>query len=85
MVDQREALRLWTHGKSRPKACDSLFSMIQKRGWITKEVRLRRIQKALKGRQLQLAHWLAKPLEKSEKEHVSAWDIARRKPVTMMG
>ena len=84
MTDQREALRLWTHGKSRPKACDSLFSMIQKRGWITKEVRLRRIQKALKGRQLQLARWLAKPLEKAEKKHVSAWDIARRKPVTFL-
>ena len=83
-ADQREALRLWTHGKSRPKACDSLFAIIQKRGWITKEVRLRRIQKALKGRQLQLAQWLAKPLEKSAKKHVSAWDIAKRKPVTFL-
>ena len=69
--DQREALRLWTHGKSQPKDCDTLFSKMQKLGLITKEVRLRRIDNALKKKQLQLARWLAKPLGKSAQKYVA--------------
>ena len=49
-TDHREALRLWTHGKSQPTDCDTLFSIIKKRGFITKEVRLRRIDNALESR-----------------------------------
>lgn len=78
--DHRDALRLWTHGKSQPKDCDTLFSMMKKRGLITKEVRLRRIDNALEKRQLQLARWLAKPLDQSAKQHVNAWAQARRHP-----
>ena len=70
--DHREALRLWTHGRSQPKDCDALFSKMQKLGLITKEVRLRRIDNALEKKQLQLARWLAKPLDKSVKQHVNA-------------
>ena len=79
-ADHREAIRLWTHGKSQPKDCDTLFSIIQKQGLITKEVRLRRIDNALEKRQLQLARWLAKPLDKSATQHINAWAQARRKP-----
>jgi len=78
--DRREALRLWTHGNSQPKDCDTLFSLIQKQGLITKEVRLRRIDNALEKRQLQLARWLAKPLDKSATQHINAWAQARRQP-----
>ena len=76
----REALRLWTHGKSQPTDCDTLFSIIKKRGLITKEVRLRRIDNALENRQLQLARWLAKPLDQSATQHINAWSQARRQP-----
>ncbi|MGB0358889.1 MAG: transglycosylase SLT domain-containing protein [Litorivicinaceae bacterium] len=79
-TDHREALRLWTHGKSQPTDCDTLFSIIKKRGLITKEVRLRRIDNALESRQLQLARWLAKPLDKSATQHINAWAQARRQP-----
>jgi soluble lytic murein transglycosylase len=79
-TDHREALRLWTHGKSQPTDCDTLFSIIKKRGFITKEVRLRRIDNALESRQLQLARWLAKPLDKSATQHINAWAQARRQP-----
>ena len=53
---------------------------MKKRGLITKEVRLRRIDNALEKRQLQLARWLAKPLDQSAKQHVNAWAQARRHP-----
>ena len=76
----REALRLWTHGKSQPTDCDTLFSIIKKRGLITKEVRLRRIDNALENRQLQLARWLAKPLDQSATQHINAWSQARHQP-----
>jgi soluble lytic murein transglycosylase len=79
-TDHREALRLWTHGKSQPTDCDALFSIIKKRGLITKEVRLRRIDNALENRQLQLARWLAKPLDKAATQHINAWARARRQP-----
>ena len=79
-TDHREALRLWTHGKSQPKDCDVLFSILQIQGLITKEVRLRRIDNALEQRQLQLARWLAKSLDKSVSQHINAWALARRQP-----
>ncbi|MDC1076575.1 transglycosylase SLT domain-containing protein [Litorivicinus sp.] len=83
-ADHREAVRLWTHGKSQPKACDTLFSLIQQRGLITKEVRLRRIDHALEKRQLQLARWLAKPLDQSATKHINAWAQARRQPAAFL-
>ncbi len=82
--DHREALRLWTHGKSQPKDCDTLFSIIQKRELITKEVRLRRINNALENRQLQLARWLAKSLDKSVTDQINAWAQARRRPAKFL-
>jgi len=78
--DRREALRLWTHGKSQPEACDPLFALLEKSGDLTDEVRLRRIDNALEENQLQLARWLAKPLKKSATGHIDAWDVARRDP-----
>ncbi|HBX26662.1 MAG TPA: hypothetical protein DEF72_04430 [Gammaproteobacteria bacterium] len=83
-IDKREALRLWTHGKSQPKACDTLFSIISKRGLITKEARFRRIDNALENGQLRLARWLAKPLDRSAKEHINAWVQARRQPAKFL-
>ena len=82
--DKREALRLWTHGKSQPKACDTLFSIIRKKGLITKEARLRRIDNALENGQLRLARWLAKPLDHSAKKHIDAWVQARRHPAKFL-
>lgn len=79
-ADRRDAVRLWTHGKSQPDACDPLFGMLKQRGYITDEVRLRRIDNALEENQLQLARWLAKPLKKSATGHIDAWDLARREP-----
>ena len=83
-TDHREALRLWTHGKSQPKACDTLFSIISKRGLITKEARLRRIDNALENGQLRLARWLAKPLDRSAKKNINAWVQARRQPAKFL-
>ena len=83
-TDEREALRLWTHGKSQPKACDTLFSIIRKKGLITKEARLRRIDNALENGQLRLARWLAKPLDHSAKKHINAWVQARRHPAKFL-
>ena len=83
-TDKREALRLWTHGKSQPKACDTLFSIIRKKGFITKEARLRRIDNALENSQLRLARWIAKPLDHSAKKYINAWVQARRQPAKFL-
>jgi len=83
-TDGREALRLWTHGKSQPKACDTLFSIISKRGLITKEARLNRIENALGNGQLRLARWLAKPLDHSARKYIDAWVQARGQPTKFL-
>lgn len=82
--DKQEALRLWTNGKSQPKECDRLFSLMQEKDWISKEVRLRRIDQALAGRQLALAKWLSKPLGTEAKNQIEAWSEARNKPVRFL-
>ena len=82
--DRREALRIWTHGRSRPKECDPLFAMIEKRGWITDQVRLRRIDEALEKNQLRLARWLAKKLDRKATAHIDAWAQARRNPARFL-
>lgn len=81
-ADRRDAIRLWTHGKSQPKACDPLFAILERSGYLTDAIRLRRIDNALEANQLQLARWLAKPLKKSATGHIDAWDLARRTPET---
>lgn len=81
-ADRRDAIRLWTHGKSQPKACDPLFAILERGGYLTDAIRLRRIDNALEANQLQLARWLAKPLKKSATGHIDAWDLARRTPET---
>lgn len=82
--DKHEALRLWTHGKSRPKECDPLFAMMAKKGWITKEIRLLRINKALSERQLRLAKWLAKSMDRDTKSYIKAWSEARATPISFL-
>lgn len=82
--DAREAIQLWTHGLSRPKACDGLFSWLATQGLITAEVRLRRIDRALAANQLNLAQWLAQPLKGRADGHIQAWRIARQTPKTYL-
>ena len=83
-ADRREAIQMWTRGKSQPKTCDPLFHLMDQKRWITDEVVLRRIDNALEKNQLQLARWLAKRLKKSGSAHVNAWDQARRKPAKFL-
>lgn len=83
-ADRREALRIWTYGRSRPKECDPLFAMMEKRDWITDPVRLRRIDEALGKNQLSLARWLAKKLDKSATGHIDAWARARSQPARFL-
>lgn len=78
--DARDAIQIWTHGLSRPKACDGLFRWLDQRGLITDEVRLRRIDRALSANQLNLAQWLAKPLNGRADGHIQAWRVARQNP-----
>ena len=78
--DARDAIQIWTHGLSRPKACDGLFRWLDQRGLITTEARLRRIDRALDANQLNLAQWLAKPLNGQADGHIQAWRVARQHP-----
>jgi soluble lytic murein transglycosylase len=83
-ADRREALRIWTHGRSRPKECDPLFAMMEERDWITDEVRLQRIDEALAKGQLRLARWLAKKLDRSATGHIDSWAQARSNPARFL-
>ena len=76
----QDAIQIWTHGLSRPKACDGLFQWIDQQGLITPAVRLRRIDRALAANQLNLAQWLAKPLAGQADGHITAWRVARQTP-----
>lgn len=78
--DLRDAVQLWIHGQSRPKACDSLFAKLETRGLLTDSVRLARIDQALEQGEIGLARWLARTLPASVTGHIDAWELARNQP-----
>lgn len=73
-----ESLDFWLSGKSRPKSCNSFFSLLRNKGFIDETLTWQRIALAMnKG-----ASSLAKALGKytSDKALISIWASARRKP-----
>jgi soluble lytic murein transglycosylase len=78
-VKQR-GIDLWLHGKSRPKACDSVFAWMEKRKLITKDLIWERIELAYENDQPNLARFLTKKLSKSEKERADLWYASYMKP-----
>lgn len=71
---------LWLHGRSRPKACDSVFKWMEKRKLISNSLIWERIELAYENDQPNLARFLAKKLSKSEKTRADLWYQTYMKP-----
>ncbi len=74
------ARKLWLAGRSRPAACDSLFSAWRKAGGLTDDLVWQRFQMALDNNQIRLAVYLQKMLPKARKSLASLWLEGHRHP-----
>ncbi|UTW45972.1 transglycosylase SLT domain-containing protein [bacterium SCSIO 12696] len=59
----KQGLALWNQGKSQPKDCDKLFTLLESHGHITDTLVWQRYSKALSNRQYKLARYLQKRLK----------------------
>lgn len=76
---------LWLHGKSRPKACDRLFSAWQKSGDFSTEMVWQRVQLALTANQTRLAGYLARMLPPAERAIAEQMVAVHRDPEKVLG
>ena len=72
--------KIWLHGKSRPKACDPVFSAWEAAGGRSKELTWKRIALAMEAGEWQLARYLGKKLGKQERTWVERWTKLYRNP-----
>jgi len=71
---------IWLSGRSQPKKCDVIFNAWQTEGHITTELRWQRIKLAMNKGRISLAKYLAKPLDKENKQFLDEWIKLYRKP-----
>ena len=64
---------IWLHGRSRPKACDPVFSAWEKAGWRTHALTWQRIEKAMLAGEWRLAGYLKRTLPASDRAWVDRW------------
>lgn len=58
-----ETAKLWTRGKSQPKACDRLFKVWRKHGGLTSDIAWKRFNAALDKREYSLARYVSSLLD----------------------
>ncbi|MGJ8694048.1 MAG: transglycosylase SLT domain-containing protein [Thalassotalea sp.] len=75
-----EVTKLWTVGKSQPKACDPLFKIWQAKGYRTNEVIWQRIVKTADGGKSSLLPYLIKQLPLSLQKKAGLWRSVRINP-----
>jgi soluble lytic murein transglycosylase len=75
-----EIEKVWLHGKSQPKECNYVFKFAEKKGYLSKELRLQRIFLAISNGKLNLSDYLAKKLPKAERKWIVFWIKAHRSP-----
>jgi len=73
-----ESINFWLSGKSRPKSCNSFFSLLRKKGLIDETLTWQRIGLAMNRGNSSLARALGK--QTNDKKLVSVWISARKKP-----
>ncbi len=71
---------LWLVGKSQPKTCDVVFKLWQKNGGITREHLWERVRLAMNKGQVSLVKFLAKRMNKTDRNWVNHWRKMRRRP-----
>jgi soluble lytic murein transglycosylase len=75
-----EAGRLWLSGQRLPAACDPVFQIWKKAGYMTPEMVWARIGLAMEKRNLTLAEQLGQNLEPAERVWVGRWIAMHRNP-----
>jgi soluble lytic murein transglycosylase len=75
-----QALKLWLVGKSQDKACDPVFSYLEDKNSITRDLLWQRIRLAMNSGNPGLARYLAKRLPDSDAAWVTLWRAARAQP-----
>jgi soluble lytic murein transglycosylase len=79
-----EALPLWLVGRSQDKACDPVFSYLQKQGVLTRDLLWQRIRLAMSSGNPSLAGYLARSLPQQDRDWVSLWRKARQRPASTL-
>ena len=76
---------LWKVGKSQPKACDPLFNLWRKAGYLTPELAYERLVIAASRGQVNLAGYLQRFLPADQQYLAGLWAKARRNPSAIHG
>lgn len=77
---QREGLALWLAPRSQPKACDPVFAALKSRGVIESTQTRARLALALDEDQHQLARYLARSLDATDRARAELWRQIRGNP-----
>ena len=68
-----DALGYWLSAYSQPEECDPVFAWLEQTGALTADRRHERITLALEAGQVQLARYLARPLQDAERTRIERW------------
>jgi len=74
----KQAMQVWLSGRSRPRECDSLFSILHQKGMLTDQKAWQRITLAMQAGRTSLSRSLAKYTR--DKTLVKVWTSLRNKP-----
>lgn len=83
---EKAALELWLVPYSQDKACDPVFSFIEKRGLLTDERRWQRFMLSLRAQQFSLASYLAKTVDAAATAQAwtERWQQTHNNPLNML-
>jgi soluble lytic murein transglycosylase len=79
-----DALALWLIGRSQDKACDPVFSYLEKQGALTHERLWQRVRLAMASGNPSLADYLARSLPREDRDWVALWREARQRPASTL-
>ena len=80
----QRARSFWLSAFSQPKECDPAFEYLAEQGYVTPELRRQRIALALPKGQIQLARYLARPLEESDRRGIEQWARMKSDPGALL-
>ncbi len=81
---KQEIKRLWLVGHSQPKACDPLFSWLEKRGELSPALIWKRIEHAMQKNNPKLARYLSKKLAPKDRRWARLWITANAEPLRII-
>ncbi|MDZ7923517.1 MAG: transglycosylase SLT domain-containing protein [Marinagarivorans sp.] len=75
-----DAIALWTVGQSQPTECEPLFTLLENSQKITPTVRWQRFDAAIKNRELSLATFLMRKMDKQQSAYASLYLEVAKNP-----